>query len=136
MGRSTYDAPFTSPPRPNSATVLTNNWSVMQNFWRDLMLTDRFGVYGGGGIGAGGYILGESLTDNPTEYVPPAASFAWQAGGGALWQVTDRLTFDVGYRFFKIDTIQQTDYVFANQFAASELMFTLRLYEPFRTWRR
>jgi len=136
MGRSTYDAPFTNPPRPNSATVLTNNWSVMQNFWRDLMLTDRFGVYGGGGIGAGGYILGESLTDNPTDYVPPAASFAWQAGGGVLWQVTDRLTFDAGYRYFQINTMQQTVDVFPNQFAASEVMFTLRLYEPFRNWRR
>lgn len=135
MGRSTYDAPFTSPPQPLSSTVLTNNWSVMQNFWRDLMLTDRFGVYGGGGIGAGGYILGETLGDS-TEYVPPAANFAWQAGGGLLWQVTDRLTFDVGYRYFHINTIQQADYVFPNQFAASELMFTLRLYEPFRNWRR
>jgi opacity protein-like surface antigen len=136
MGRNTYDSQFKNPPRPNSGTVLTNNWSVMQNVWRDLMLTDSFGVYGGGGIGAGGYILGESLTDNPTAYVPPAAGFAWQAGGGVLWQITDRLTFDVGYRYFQIDTIQQTDSVFPNQFAASELMFTLRLYEPFRNWRR
>ena len=68
--------------------------------------------------------------------VPPAAGFAWQAGGGVLWQVSDRLTFDAGYRFFQINTMQQTDYVFPNQFAASELMFTLRLYEPFRNWRR
>jgi opacity protein-like surface antigen len=135
MGRSTYDAPFTSPTRPNAGTVLTNNWSVMQNFWRDLEITDRFGVYGGGGIGAGGYILGDTLAGD-TLYVSPAAAFAWQAGGGLLWEVTDRLTFDVGYRYFHINTIQQAGFVVPNQFAASELMFSLRLYEPFRNWRR
>ena len=135
MGRSTYDAPFTSPLRPFANTVLTNNWSVMQNFWRDLMITDRFGVYGGGGIGAGGYVLGETFAGT-TDYASPAANFAWQAGGGLLWQLSDRLTFDVGYRYFHINTIQQADYVVPNQFAASELMFSLRLYEPFRNWRR
>lgn len=135
MGRSTYDAPFTSPLRPDADTVLTNNWSVMQNVWRDLMITDRFGVYGGGGIGAGGYVLGETL-GGVTDYATPAANFAWQAGGGLLWQLTDRLTFDVGYRYFHINTITQADYVAPNQFAASELMFSLRLYEPFRNWRQ
>lgn len=135
MGRSTYDAPFASPLRPFATTQLTNNWSVMQNFWRDLMLTDRFGIYGGGGIGAGGYILGETFAGT-TDYATPAAAFAWQAGGGLLWQLSDRLTFDVGYRYFHINTIQQADYVVPNQFAASELMFSLRLYEPFRNWRR
>ena len=135
MGRSTYDAPFASSLRPDANTVLTNNWSVMQNFWRDLMLTDRFGVYGGGGIGAGGYILGETL-GGTTDYTTPDAAFAWQAGGGLLWQLSDRLTFDVGYRYFQINTIQQAGFVVPNQFAASELMFSLRLYEPFRNWRR
>jgi hypothetical protein len=48
MGRDTYDAPFTALPSPDEATLLTNNWSVMTNAWRDLMLSDRFGVYGGG----------------------------------------------------------------------------------------
>jgi len=135
MGRSTYDAPFASPLRPDAATVLTNNWSVMQNFWRDLMITDRFGIYGGGGIGAGGYVFGQTVAGE-TGYTTPAANFAWQAGGGLLWQLSDRLTFDVGYRYFHINTIQQADYVVPNQFAASELMFSLRLYEPFRNWRR
>ena len=135
MGRSTYDAPFASPLRPFASTVLTNNWSVMQNLWRDLMLTDRIGIYGGGGIGAGGYILGETL-GGVTEYTTPDAAFAWQAGGGLLWQLSDRLTFDVGYRYFQINSIQQQIYVVPNQFAASEVMFSLRLYEPFRNWRR
>ncbi len=135
MGRSTYDAPFTAPVRPDDTTVLTNNWSVMTNAWRDLMLTDRFGIYGGGGIGAGGYLLGESLA-GVTDYASPAGNFAWQFGGGLLWEVSNRLTFDVGYRYFHIDTITQPGFVQPNQFAASELMFSLRLYEPFQAWRR
>ena len=44
-------------------------------------------------------------------------------------------SFDVGYRYFHIDTIRQAN-VAPNQFAASELMFGLRFYEPFRNWRR
>jgi len=135
MGRGTYDAAITGSADPSDFTLVTNNWSVIQNVWRDLMITERFGVYGGGGIGAGGYILGERL-EGEVEYASPAASFAWQAGGGILWELGDRLTFDVGYRYFQIDTIEQAVFVVPNQFAASELMFTLRLYEPFRNWRR
>jgi opacity protein-like surface antigen len=134
MGRSTYDAPFLATPTPGDTTILTNNWSVMENMWRDFMLTERFGIYGGGGIGAGGYILGEQL-EGDKEYADPGASFAWQFGGGLLWEISNRLTFDVGYRYFHIDTITQPG-VEPNQFSASELMFTLRLYEPFRNWRR
>lgn len=135
MGRTTYDAPFTSPLRPDDFSILTNNWSVMENLWRDLSITDRFGIYGGGGIGAGGYILGERLFGD-LGYTVPAGNFAWQAGGGFLWEITDRLTFDVGYRYFRINTIQQAQDVVPNLFQASELMFTLRLYEPLRGWRR
>jgi opacity protein-like surface antigen len=134
MGRSTYDAPFLATPTPGDTTILTNNWSVMENMWRDFMLTERFGIYGGGGIGAGGYILGEQL-EGDKAYADPGASFAWQFGGGLLWEISNRLTFDVGYRYFHIDTITQPG-VEPNQFSASELMFTLRLYEPFRNWRR
>jgi len=134
MGRNTYDAEFLATPTPANTTILTNNWSVMQNAWRDFMLTERFGVYGGGGIGAGGYILGEQFQGQKA-YADPAASFAWQFGGGLLWEISDRLTFDVGYRYFHINTITQPGFE-PNQFSASELMFTLRLYEPFRNWRR
>ena len=69
----------------------------------------------------------EAVQERPT---------AWQVGGGLLWEITERLTFDVGYRYFQIDTIDQMAAVEPNQFNASELMFTLRLYEPFRRWTR
>lgn len=136
MGRSTYDGPLTALPFPGFSTILTNNWSVMQNVWRDVMITDRFGLYGGGGIGGGGYLLGSQAPDGGRFYLDPGAAFAWQAGGGLLWQLSDRITFDVGYRYFQIDAIQQSEFVIPNQFAASEVMFTLRFYEPLRSWRR
>lgn len=136
MGRDTYDGPLTGLPFPGFSTILTNNWSVMQNFWRDFMITDRFGLYGGGGIGGGGYLLGTQAPDGGRFYLDPGAAFAWQAGGGLLWQLSDRVTFDVGYRYFQIEATQQGEFVIPNQFAASEVMFTLRFYEPFRSWRR
>ena len=134
MGRSNYNGLEAS---GQYTTHLTNNWSVITNAWRDFMITDRFGVYGGGGIGGGGYTLGETSVNDPT-YVfsaPADGAFAWQAGGGLLWQVSDRLTFDVGYRYFQIDALRQGEGTLPNQFSASELMFSLRLYEPFRNWR-
>jgi hypothetical protein len=134
MGRSTYVAPFDA--NPADLTLLANNWSVMTNVWRDVMLTKRFGAYGGGGIGAGGYILGDRQAGQTTDWLEPGANFAWQAGGGLLWEVSDRLTFDVGYRYFQINTVQQAPSIIPNQFQSSELMFTLRLYEPFRGLRR
>lgn len=69
----------------------------MDNAWQDLMLIDRFGAYAGGGIGAGGYMLGDRVVA-VTPYDPPATHFTWQFGGGLLWEVSDRLTFDVKYR--------------------------------------
>lgn len=132
MGRSTYEVPCDAPSP--CTTVLTNDWSVMQNVWRDLMLTERFGIYGGGGLGAGGYIYGDRVGDS-TVYADPGMSFAWQFGGGLLWQLSDRLTFDVGYRYFHIDPVSLANTP-TTQFEANELMFTLRLFEPFRGWRR
>ena len=133
MGRDTYVGAFSFAPEFN--TIVANNWSVITNVWRDFMLTERFGIYGGGGIGAGGYRLGETVRVGK-EYFDPTAAFAWQAGGGLIYQITDRLTFDVGYRYYQIDVIQQSANVVPNQFASSEVMFGLRLYEPFRRWRQ
>lgn len=132
MGRSTFAAPCPDPSP--CTTVFASNWSVMENLWRDVMLTERFGVYGGGGIGAGGYRYGERIGDGAV-YADPGASFAWQFGGGLLWQLSDRLTFDVGYRYFHIDPVSLAATP-TTRFEASELMFTLRLFDPFRTWGR
>ena len=41
--------------------VLTDNWSVMANIWRDFMFTNKLGCYGGGGIGGGGFAFTDNL---------------------------------------------------------------------------
>ena len=136
MGRTTYVSAIDS--LPGFSQLTTNNWSVLGNAWRDLMITDRFGIYGGGGIGAGGYILGQ---ENPPPFVakqydPAKAALAWQAGGGLMYELNDSITIDVGYRFFQLGVMQQTPATSPNQFQASEVMFTARVFEPFRRWIR
>ena len=107
-----------------TATVTARDgWSTMINTWRDLEVTDRVALYLGGGIGGG---------------------FAWQAGGGASWLVTERIALDLGYRWYAVDggpaTIDVTTPFFSlsdsigTNFGASELLFSLRVYEPFRRW--
>lgn len=136
MGRTTYLEAIES--MPGFSQLTTNNWSVLGNAWRDLMLTDRFGIYGGGGIGAGGYLLGQRNPPPfvPLQYGPAKAAFAWQAGGGLIYEISDNVTFDVGYRFFQLGVMRQDAVVAPNQFQASEVMFTARMYEPFKRWLR
>lgn len=132
---------------------LGSGWSAMTNFWRDFDLTDRFGIYGGGGFGAGGYqyettskpIPGLSIGGQNT-----ITTFAWQVGTGLTYQISDKITFDAGYRFFALgdgDVPASASATvgpiavnlplgnFSSAFSASELLFALRIYEPFRNWR-
>lgn len=127
----------------------TDNWSAMVNVWRDVSLTRNFGVYGGGGIGAGGYRFGLFATDGADVIASGDrdTAFAWQAGGGILYAVSDRVTLDLGYRYYSVEPTEAPllvsmapgGPVFAgqlqNQFVASELLLTVRIYEPFRRWR-
>lgn len=129
IGRNDFFGPYGD---GSGGAIARSNWSVMQNVWRDFLFSDRFGAYGGGGLGGGGYRDGE-LSDGIMTVDRSATTFAWQFGGGLLYEFSDRLTFDVGYRYFQIDDI----FNFADfpvRYSASELMFTLRLYEPFRRW--
>jgi len=137
---------------PLDVTV-TNGWSALTNFWRDYFFTDRFGVYGGGGFGVGGYQY--SMQGNYPQ--PPSGvvyykgssvvnTFAWQVGTGVTYQLSDRITFDTGYRFFAMTpgstplTATLGSYVqpggsYTSAFSASELLLSVRIYEPFRNWR-
>ncbi len=128
-------------------------WSAMTNFWRDFDVTNRFGVYAGGGFGAGGYQYQTSTTLVPGLSIDGQNSvmtFAWQVGVGGVYKISDRITVDAGYRFFALG---ETDLPvtananfppvavslplgnFSSAFSASELLFTVRIYEPFRNWR-
>ena len=74
------------------------------------------------------------------------STFAWQAGGGTAYAITDRITLDIGYRYFQIANSTSTGVisyvpvpvgseVIGSAFSASELFFAFRIYEPFRYWR-
>ncbi len=131
------------PPTPSYfySVRAADGWSVMTNAWRDWYLTDRLGFYGGGGIGAGGYRL--SVNDSVVSGYGHVGGFAWQAGTGTTFQLTRRTTLDLGYRFF--DTVSDPLPLTANgsgglpagsyvsNFYASELLLSIRIYEPFRS---
>ena len=133
---------------PLDVTV-TNGWSAMMNFWRDYFFTDRFGVYGGGGFGVGGYqysMQGEN-GEIPLKGSSAVNTFAWQVGTGVTYQLSDRITFDTGYRFFAMNpgatplsvtsggSLVQPVGSYTSAFSASELLVSIRIYEPFRNWR-
>lgn len=125
-------------------------WSTLINAYRDMELTDTLDLYLVAGIGAGGYQTSYAGSD-PILNVEVAGnrgltSFAWQAGTGVAWRLSPRVTVDVGYRFFEVAggttavTSSQSGVVLntsdiASAFSAGEVLFSLRMYEPFRGWR-
>lgn len=131
------------PPTPTFfySVRAADGWSVMANAWRDWYLTDRLGFYGGGGIGAGGYRL--TVNDSVVSGYGHVGGFAWQAGTGTTLRITNRTTIDLGYRFF--DTVSDSLPLtvagsggipaggYVSNFYASELLLSVRIYEPFRS---
>lgn len=133
-----------------STLTATGGWSTTVNLWRDFQVTDRLTWYIGGGIGGGGYQFGVNqqlpVQDTTVTGAGTAGGFAWQAGSGLAWALTDRITLDLGYRYFQIDggAVNADVYMtqtfidttrFSSAFSASELFFAVRIYEPFRRWR-
>ena len=109
-------------------------WSAMANIWRDFQLTDRIDAYGGGGIGAAGFETSFQQID-ATEPSPAVLAYrteyAWQAGVGAIWNVNDRVAVDVSYRIFGLGwSITADDLTYG--FLRSEVLLSLRIYNPFR----
>lgn len=125
----------------------TNGWSSMVNFWRDWFFTDSLGIYAGGGFGVGGYQYAlRSTAGNaflPLAGSTPVTTFAWQIGTGFVYEISDRVTLDTSYRFFAMTPDSTAIYVdnsvglgsFSSAFNASELLLSVRIYEPFRRWR-
>jgi len=127
-------------------TAARDGWSTMVNIWRDYNVMGDVDIYAGGGIGAGGY----RSVFNATQAGSPAiasnenvSNFAWQAGGGLIYNASNHIAVDLGYRFFSINEmtangfsfIDARSFSYATNYAASELLLTVRIYEPFRRWR-
>jgi opacity protein-like surface antigen len=101
------------------------SWSVMANAWRDLPITEHLGGYVGGGVGAVG-IPGEA---------GQRGGVAAQVGTGLSYAAHERMTFDVGYRFH-VATPADGGRLPGNAtaLASSEMLLSVRLYDPFRSW--
>lgn len=109
--------------------ALAQEWSTMANLWRDLSVTEYFGAYAGGGIGVGGF----SYDIGPGSGA--AAGVAWQVGGGLTYALTERLTLDVGYRLHGLEPTIGRGAV-GGGLMASEVLLSVRVFEPLRGWLR
>lgn len=109
-------------------------WSAMANLWRDFQLTDRLDAYGGGGIGVAGFETSFQQIDTATP--APIANqyfneYAWQLGVGGIWNINDRVALDLSYRVFGVGwTITSNELAYG--FLRTEVLLSLRIYEPFR----
>lgn len=136
--RTGLDAPGPIPPKPELIGTMQaksyGGWSAMANIWRDFQLTDRIDAYVGGGIGGAGFQTSfqqiDSVEPSPAvlEY---RTAYAWQIGVGAIWNVNDRVAVDVSYRIFGLGWSVTADDL-AYGFLRSEVLLSLRIYEPFR----
>ncbi|MGI9177901.1 MAG: outer membrane protein [Pirellulales bacterium] len=127
-----------SPRHPNPVGVVQGKnlggWSVLANVWRDFHWTDHVDLYGGGGIGAAGF----QAEFQQIDVTPPApvqktsfTGYAWQVGLGAIWNMNDRVAVDASYRIFGVGwTITREDLAYG--FLRSEILLSVRIYEPFR----
>ena len=67
-----------------------------------------------------------------------SSSFAWQAGGGLLYEVTDQVTFDISYRWYQVNGLTGPGKLIGGppgdyRYGASQVMLSLRMFEPLRS---
>lgn len=146
-GRDQISETEAPPGGLEATTAARDGWSTMVNVWRDYKVVGDFNVYAGAGIGAGGYrsVLQGSIGGLPfIAGTKNVSSFAWQAGGGLIYDVSNRMAVDLGYRFFtlgdnRVGTLSGLPPTnpgsYLTNYSANELLLTIRIYEPFRRWR-
>lgn len=79
-------------------------WSIMANGYYDFPLENCFSLYVGAGVGVGFYSLEiDAFTDDGvavSKVDDKSTEFAWQATGGASYELSDQVSLFAGYRFF------------------------------------
>jgi len=138
LGRGTLTGRTNSVFSPEQYMVrATDSWTVMANVWREHAVSERLGVYGGGGIGAGGYRI--AVDDLIVSGAGTESVFAWQVGTGVTWRITPRATLDLGYRYLDLGTASTPLALgdgaaagnYTSALSASEWLLSVRIYEPF-----
>jgi opacity protein-like surface antigen len=115
------------------AAASGQEWSTLANLWRELSIAEHFGAYVGGGLGAGGFSVAGAASPDGAATVENVSGIAWQAGAGITYAFTDRVTVDVGYR---LHGLEPTTGRAAGDMTASEVLLSVRIFEPFRALRR
>jgi len=86
-------------PVSYSASGDVNSVNVLMNVWYDFDMGGGFAPYIGGGAGVGFVDARAAWSDPYNELVGSDAGFAFQAGGGLRFQLTEMIGADLGYRY-------------------------------------
>lgn len=75
--------------------------SILANAWYDYDLSEKFTIYGGGGLGIGFVDISTVDAFDDDEFDGSSSGFAWQIGAGANYDVSEKIAVGVGYRFYR-----------------------------------
>jgi opacity protein-like surface antigen len=81
--------------------------TVMYNLYADYKMKGPISPYLMGGLGVAFVDMTFSFTENGVQFDSSydKTSFAWQVGAGLGLKVTDNVSFDLGYRYFKTSNV-------------------------------
>lgn len=93
----------------SSNGVDVTNVNVMVNGVVDYSLNEKVGIYGGAGVGLGWLDLGNQ-SDNLSNFEDEDGPFlSWQVKAGVLFQASETIGIDLGYRFLNTDDAELDD---------------------------
>ncbi|NCY17677.1 MAG: hypothetical protein EBX39_13145 [Actinobacteria bacterium] len=108
-----------------SGATARGDGAVLANVWHDLDLTERVAVYAGGGVGLG--------TSPGSAGHQRSGSLAWQTGTGITYDLTERMTLDIGYRCGGQEPLTPAA---ATLPATGTMVLAVRINDPFQGWRQ
>lgn len=82
----------------------------------DFRLVDRWFLYGGAGIGTSFVDIGSSGDEFHQFDSEDGPFLTWQGKAGVRWNMTDRLAWNLGYRFVNISDVEIQDSIGASNF--------------------